>query len=243
MTALARDVKARCSAIIKKLTEMADGDVTTQLDRLPEVCSATVECYAGNCSYCPHRSIVCSGVGTGEWWYKSSFLNTHGITHLKMTENDKAVMLTVLEIRLSEQAVIMVADRTSTQKCESFNSAMLSTAPKHIKMSRNFTGKLASKTLQLNNSLEHCVRTKVQKIVGKGLSKVTEKQLKVASKRAASHKTQLSASIRRQRRLKNRARLEQMYHSARNVIPKQPEYQKGMLDDISLPKDGNMMQT
>ena len=70
-------------------------------------------------SYCPHQSLVCRGLGgEGDWWYRSEYLPTHGIHGLNMTAKDKELMNDILEVRLSESAVLAVSSNTNTQKCE-----------------------------------------------------------------------------------------------------------------------------
>ena len=154
VAALARDVKARCAKVIETLRVREKGDITKSIGLLPGIISATVECYSGNGSFCPSDSLVCNGVGSeGNWWFDSQFLAPSNITHLKMTRDDKKLLETILELRLSESAVLSVASNTNTQKCEAFNRAVSSCLPKDINFSRNFAGRLASKTLQLNNSI------------------------------------------------------------------------------------------
>ena len=76
----------RCNAIIEKLIERGNGDITSQLHFLPQVRRATVECYAGNRSYCPHDFLICGGTGgVGDWWFHSAFLPTHDVHCLDMT--------------------------------------------------------------------------------------------------------------------------------------------------------------
>ena len=100
------------------------------LPKLPSVRAATILCYSGNCNNCPSESLVCSGVSEGCWWIKSSYLPTHGITYLKMDDNDKYIMEVITEMRLSDEAVLSVSSNTSTQKVEAFNRAALSTLNK-----------------------------------------------------------------------------------------------------------------
>ena len=130
ITAVSKDVRARCSLIIEELTRLWDGDLKKMLPKLPSVKAATILCYSGNCSNCPSESLVCSGVSEGCWWIKSAYLPTHGITYLKIDDNDKYIMEVIIEMRLSEEAVLSVSSNTSTQKVEAFNRAALSTLNK-----------------------------------------------------------------------------------------------------------------
>lgn len=231
ISALAKDIKARCNAVIEKL-RLHENGLIENIKRLPDIQRATLECYAGNCSYCLHDSIVCSGTGgVGDWWYHSKFLPTHGIHHLKMTSNDKQLMSAILEIRLSESAVLSVSSNTSTQKNEAFNRAVASTAPKDINMSRNFASRVASKALQMNNSLQASVEKKVKSITGKSLSPRPQRYLESASRRSEEHKTYQKSPTYRLKRKKIRAKLENEYHEARTSGQYTEEYSKGQCDE------------
>ena len=54
---------------------------------------------------------------------KSAYLPIHGISYLKMDDNDKYIMEVILQMRLSEEAVLSVSSCTSTQNIEAFNRA------------------------------------------------------------------------------------------------------------------------
>jgi hypothetical protein len=101
--------------VIEELTKIGAGDITSVLHvhLLPSVW--------GNCNYmyCPHKTLVYSGTGgVGDWWY----MPTHSIQLLKLKDNYMTLFESILEVRLSEQAVRSVASQPSAQKCEAFNS-------------------------------------------------------------------------------------------------------------------------
>lgn len=148
-----------------------------------------------------------------------------------MTRNDRELLSTILEIRLSEYAVVSVSSNTSTQKCEGFNRAVLSTMPKEINLSRNFHGSLASKTLQLNNSLQESVSKKVCSITGQPLSPRARRYLNHTSKRSLRHKKYQKTNKFKMNRRTNRAKLEFTYHKARNKGLYTEEYAKGQVDE------------
>ena len=233
-TALGRDVKARCSAIIEKLRKRSKNNIESQLKCLPAILDATLHCYGGNCSFCPHGSLVCDGQGSGDWWLQSPFLKTHNIDRLKMTENDRELFKNILEVRLSEHAVMSVSSNTSTQKCEAFNRGVSSILPKEVNMSRNYPGRLSSKTMQLNNTVEICVQKKVSSITGHPLSPKASTYLKSISKRTASHRSYQKTEQFKASRRKKRASLEYAYHVARATGQYKDEYKKGQLDELSL---------
>lgn len=118
------DIKARCSLIFKQLMEDNSGDVTKIKSQLPQVLDATLRCYSGDCSKCRHYSKVCGGGSSNNWWMRSAYLGPHKVTNLNMTENDKAILLEVLKMKLSCDAVQRLRLNTNTQKCEAVNRSI-----------------------------------------------------------------------------------------------------------------------
>ena len=102
---------------------------------------------------------------------------------LKLTENDKILLKTVLEVRLSEQAVYSVASNTNTQKFEAFNRGTLASLPKEINFPKTFGGRLAPKTSQINNTIKDTVQAKATIMTGQKLSKRASHNLCACSKR------------------------------------------------------------
>ena len=117
---------------IEELFKKGRGNLDEIVSFLPDTVVATINSYAGNCSVCPEKSLLCSEVDKGCWWVKSSFLAPHHITHLKMNERDKQILKAILEMRLSEDALLKVSSGTSLQKCEAFNSSTASTLRKGV---------------------------------------------------------------------------------------------------------------
>lgn len=234
--AFAKDIKSRCTMIVKKLRALGDGDITKKLGELPKVCSATVECYSGNCHFCPHESYVCLGLGgLGDWWYHSQYLPTHDIDRLDMTENDKELLRKILEIRLSERAIKSVASNTGTQKCEAFNRSTLANLPKAINHSRNFDGRVAVKTLQINNNLDFAIQTTASEVMGHKLSQKPARYIETRSKQAERKKQQQKTTEYKQKRRQTRADNEFRYHQFRSGCgsvqhAEEHEYSKGQLD-------------
>jgi len=232
---LAKDIRNRCMTVVDKLLrDLGNNDLTAVVDQLPRVKAATLQCYKGNCSFCPHDSLVCSGGLNGEdWFYKSAFLPTHDIHRLQMTDSDGDLMSTILEVCLSEKALLSLRSKTSTQKCEAFNRATLSTMPKELNRSRNFAGTLASKTLQINNSLEVSVKKKFTSVTGRCLSAKSAGYLGTRSKRYKSHQKYQKTRAFKARRHFNRARLERKYHCKRSGLAEDaesPDYCQGQFD-------------
>lgn len=186
---LARDIKKCSNAVKEEMTHLCEGDITKMLQKLPDIRAATIECYAGNCSFCPADSLVCSGEGIGCWWYKSDILSPTNLKYLQMNDNDKHLMEIILQMRLSEEAVYSVSSRTSTQKCEAFNRAVSATLSKNISYSRNFKGRLAAQILRSNNNVDAAVKKKLRKVSGTGLCIWAQRRLKRVSNKSRYHKT------------------------------------------------------
>ena len=70
-----------------------------------------------------------------------------------MDENDKELLETLLEMRLSEEAITKVSSRTSTQKCEAFNRSTSATIRKEVNFSKNCEGRVQSAVHRINNTL------------------------------------------------------------------------------------------
>lgn len=231
ITAFSKDIRARCSKIIEELARLGDGDLIEMLPKLPSVRAATINCYSGNCSFCPTDSLVCSGVSEGSWWVKSAFLPTHGITHLKMDDNDKLILDVIFQMRLSETAVRSVSSNTSTQKNEAFNRAAVSTLSKETNYSRNFGGRLAAQVHKANNSVAKSVKRKLECVSSTHLSDRAAHELEQISKNAHYHKKYQSTGAYKKKRVATRARLEFEHYLLRENEPQEPDYIKGQADD------------
>ena len=205
ITALSKDIRARSNLIIEELTRLGDGDLTKMLPKLPSVRAATILCYSGDCSNCPNESLVCSGVSEGCWWVKSAYIPTHGITHLKMDDNDKSIMEVILQMRLSEMAVLSVKSNTSTQKVEAFNKAAVSTMSKETNFSRSFGGRLAAQVHKLNNTVATSVKRKLDCVSGTKLSSRSSKHLEGISKAYSYHKAYKTKGSYKKKRMARRA--------------------------------------
>jgi len=224
----ARDVKSRCNAVIEEMARRGKGDITESIVSLPDIRKATIECYAGNCSMCPESALVCSGEGVNCWWYKSQILGPNNINHLHMDENDKSLLSVILQMRLSEAAIYKVSSRTSTQKCEAFNRAALSTMPKSQNYPKTFAARLALQTMRANNSVENAVRRKIDRLAHTKLCESALRRLRHISSKAHSHKVYKRTKRYKMRRIARRAQMEMDFRMTREH---EPDYIKGILDD------------
>jgi len=141
---LSQDVKVRSSLVFKKLIEETCGDMQIMKTQLPLTLDATIRCYSGDCSRYRRHSKVCRGGHKANWWLNSKFLGPHYVTQLNMTENNKAILLEILKIKLSLEAAERIKLNTDTQKCESVNRSFSVTVPKTVNYSRNFGARVGS---------------------------------------------------------------------------------------------------
>ena len=191
-TTLTKDIKGRCSLILNQLFDLhgrAEDGIERIVQRLPDILHTTVECYAGNCSNCNEHSMVCSGNDDAlTWWEKSFYLLPANITHLKMTENDKLIMLELLEMRLSEVALRKIQTGHSTQSVESFNRSTTASMPKELNYSRTYEGRLHSAAHRSNNTIGESLKEKVRYLTNTQLSEEVVIHLDGITRESLRHK-------------------------------------------------------
>ena len=155
-------------------------------------------------------SLVCSGLSVRSWWLKSVYLSIHEITYLQMAEHDiKELLETLLEMRLSEEAIKKVSSGTSTQKCEAFNRS----TSKEVNFPKTFEGRVHSAAHRINNTLGESLKEKF--VTGTPLSSKTLEALGQISKRSEYLKSTEQNVMYKRRRVRNRAILEREYHPYR----------------------------
>ena len=148
---LCKDIKARCSLVLKDLMKTHAGNMVFLKVHMPKVLEATLLCYSGDCSKCPRYSVVCSGGVTNSSWRRFIFLGSRCVSVLNMNDQDKFIMLEILKMRLSVAAVEQVRFYTETQKCEAVNRSFSVSLPKNVNYSRNLVGRASSVIHRINN--------------------------------------------------------------------------------------------
>ena len=142
--ALALDLADRSHAIFSTMWQDYAGNMEQIARRMPGVISATIDCYAGDCSHCRKCGIVCSGGVRKSWWHKSFRLTT-GVLHprtLCMSASDRTLMRELLCIRLGEAALILLDKNTNTCKNEAVNRSLTASLPKNVNFSRTSKGRM-----------------------------------------------------------------------------------------------------
>ncbi len=224
-----QDVKARCSLVLKDLMQKHAGDLTYLRNCLPKVLEATLLCYNGDCSKCYRNSVVCSGGVSNNWFQRSMFLAGHKITVLHLSDNDNILLLELLKMRLSIEAVEMVRFYTDTQKCEAANRSLSVSLPKNVNFSRNMAGRASSTIHRLNNGLGESAILKCENS-GIELSPRVEKCLRSMDRQAKCIKEFKHCSHTRKHHMDVHARHVREHANYRAKNKERSDYKKGQLD-------------
>ena len=229
--AFSQDIKARCSLVVKELLKIYAGDTDKIKKQLPAALRATLSCYKGDCSSCRRHSYVCSGGASSDWWLRSMFLATHGIRSLSMTENDEQIVMEILKMKLSVEAMELLKLGTSTQKCEALNRSISVSLPKNVNFSKNVTGRLASTIHRCNNGVQDSAEKKLA-AVGVQLSMRAKSALNGMQKEETYQKAYGSnpETVKRRLVVKQKTLKEHLQYKREKHAPKHAEYQKGQLD-------------
>ena len=146
---LALDVKNRCHRIFQEIYAEHTGDMVKISKMMPTVIEVTLDCYAGDCSHCRRRSVVCSG-GAKNWFASSIYLSACGISHLNVSEEDRAILRELLRLRLGAEALHLTKANTNTNKNEAVNRSISACLPKNINFSRNAKSRACAAISKLN---------------------------------------------------------------------------------------------
>ena len=145
------DVKSRCSMIVKSLMQRHNRNIQSVCKDLPAVLEATVRCYTGDCQNCKEHSVVCGGTETSNWWVRSTNLSTYNIRVLRMERKDVLLLIEILKMKLSEDAINSMKLYDSTNKNEAVHRAISVNLPKNVNFSRNMEARLSSGVHRNNN--------------------------------------------------------------------------------------------
>ena len=223
---LSQDVKARCSLVIRELMKKHNGDVKQMSQDLPPVLRATISCYGGDCSKCRQHSLVCHGGESNNWWFRSAFLGTSNIYSLQMTETDRRILLEILKLRLSTEAITSIRLGTSTQKNEGCHRAINVPLPKFQNYSRNAEGRLDNIILNINNTAGQATQQKVTYLGGK-LSPTVKRSLdQITSEEMYQRQYSNQPQVKRRRLKLYGARLQEHADRCRSSTAPRSDYSK-----------------
>ena len=145
------DLKSRCSLVLAALVKKHNRKMEDVCKDLPAVLEATVRCYCGDCRLCKEHSMVCGGTEDNNWWTRSLYLPSYNITELKMERSDVLLLMELLKMKLSEEAVHTMELYNTTNKNEGVHRALSVNLPKNVNFSRNMEARLSSGVHSNNN--------------------------------------------------------------------------------------------
>ncbi|CAC5424630.1 unnamed protein product [Mytilus coruscus] len=166
--AFANDIKLRSHGIMKSLFMKYNGDRQKISKCLPGIVWSVVNCYSGNAVIrvdgAQHYVMV---VKNKLGWYKSINLNSHGLQNgsLIPTDRDKILIESLLEMKLSQNALDQMNYFSNTNKCESINRTMSTYLHKNKNFSCNAIGRASEAGLTVNNNRDVAL-VKTLKAVG-----------------------------------------------------------------------------
>lgn len=161
------DIKERVHAIFKTLMEMYNGNIEKITSRLVKTVDRVVDCYAGKCGEsCRWSEILCGGGKSTSWWAKSAMLSSYKLQKgcFKMTEEDRVLLIHIIELKLSASAVKEMPYNFSTNKCEAVNHAISASLPKNRNFGRNGEARTCAAVLRVNNNIDIAVGRTLQAI-------------------------------------------------------------------------------
>ena len=137
--------------LVEKVTLYA-GDIRMITTKMPKIIQATLDCYSGSCQNCHPPTWNClSWRQAKQLVERSQHLKACGLTRLNMTDEDRATLKGLIEMRLGNSALQMTRHRLTTDKNESINRSFSASLPKNVKFSRNAHGREVDRSLQLSS--------------------------------------------------------------------------------------------
>jgi hypothetical protein len=232
-TVFSQDVKARCSLVLKKMMETFAGDLTALKKELPRVLTATIKCYAGDCSNCARYSVVCSGRVNSSWWTRSMFLGTNKISVLNMNESDEHLLQEILKMKLSVEMVDRMKLYTDTQKCEAANRSLSVSLPKNVNYSRNMIGRASSTIHRLNNGPGTSTMSKCAKMGVELCTRVRRSLRQMDAESEYQKQYQKMPAVAKRKLIQHGGRISDLLEYRRKH-DSNSDYQKGQLDGVPL---------
>jgi hypothetical protein len=230
-TVFSQDVKARCSLVLKKMMETFAGDLTALKKELPRVLTATIKCYAGDCSNCARYSVVCSGSVNSSWWTRSMFLGTNKISVLNMNESDEHLLQEILKMKLSVEMVDRMKLYTDTQKCEAANRSLSVSLPKNVNYSRNMIGRASSTIHRLNNGPGTSTMSKFAKMGVELCTRVRRSLRQMDAESEYQKQYQKMPAVAKRKLIQHGGRISDLLEYRRKH-DSNSDYQKGQLDGV-----------
>ena len=156
--ALALDVPRRVSLTLKNMRLHYKGNALKMKTEVEKVAQYMMKCYGGDHSSCKSSALAqltgCTG-GTKRksWFTKSHTLKAQGLSSLCLNDTDRSFLISVINMKLSTQALEYVARGETSSKCEATNRAINKSLPKNKSFFRTSRGRVCSAIGRVNNSL------------------------------------------------------------------------------------------
>ena len=164
--ALALDVPERVSFTLRSASKHYKGDFKKVKKNVGTLVNYMMKCYGGDHGSCQSAPLAqltgCKGSANSSkcWFTKSSSLKGQGISNLKLIGGDYEFLKSVIEMKLSEEAIDFFSRRETTSRCESINRAISKSCPKNRLFSRTSRGRVCSAIGRQNNSFRDFVHMK-----------------------------------------------------------------------------------
>jgi hypothetical protein len=177
------DLAIRSDRIFNTIFDKYHGDTEAIGEKLATIVDNVIACYDGDCSSCSLSMTLCSGSPEDSWWTKSPKLRDYGLKPCDITMNieDKLLVRTLLEMKLSKKCLKKLRLRTNTQSAESYNHRLNLAAPKNVTHLSNFPGTIHSVVHTINHGRHASIQQKLG-MVGVTLSRASGEILKSMDK-------------------------------------------------------------
>lgn len=226
---LGADIKQRSHIIFQTMYAKTSGNMAEMRERMPEVIETTLDCYAGDCSKCKKKSIVCQGEKK-PWISQSMHLRNAGVTALNINDDDRKIMKELLSFYLGEASLDLMKLNSNTNKNESVNRAVSASLPKNVLFSRNGKARALTAVSRLNNGIGNSLIASLES-VGAPLSKggSVAKGVRQLQKCHTYHRAYVKTDAFRYARYRRRY-MHMKEHMRVKALRRQGDYQKRQLD-------------
>lgn len=217
------EVSKRANAEVKACHKFYNGDFSRVKRAMIKVPATIIQCYQGDCDQCNMYSFVCGSDKDTPW--EKSYLKIKFTIH--PCEDDEAILLENLKIRLGPEALFKTRLNTSTQKSEAFNRTLSRCNPKIVTFKRNFPGRIHSAAHLVNSGIGEST---IQKCAAVGApirrdSRVGGQLLQGSKRERYIREKMKSIKYKKSRRQRSK-KLYKMYFDKMEVV----EYRKGLLE-------------
>lgn len=225
------DIKNRCHTIFSTMYKKYVGDINKIAQQMSKVIEATLDCYSGDHDKCRYHSVVCGAGKHNNWWRKSLYLNTYGLSEVNISAEDRELLRALLLLRLGVKSLELTRTNANTNKNEAINRGISTSLPKNVNYSRNAKARACSAIHRLNLGAGNSMIRKLE-AVGSPISKGRQVARAVHQMQVESryHKQYTKRKHFKQQTIRRKVRHIKEFYAAKRLRKTQPEYKKGQLD-------------